>query len=115
MVRAALGRQWRFANLPLGGGGLRAEAATLNNPAAGCKPTAGKAPSYGLPIEFDLVLSLDNKNSSIAGASNLCVSGTGIVVMYLHSFDFCDFGIQLESNFLFNLLPMQLPKDALPI
>ena len=47
MVRAALGRQWRFANLPLGGGGLRAEAAALNNPAAGCKPTAGKAPSYG--------------------------------------------------------------------
>ena len=41
------GRQWRFANLPLGGGGLRTEAAVLNNPAAGCKPTAGKAPSYG--------------------------------------------------------------------
>ena len=40
-------RLWRFANLPLGGGGLRTEAAVLNNPAARCKPTAGKAPSYG--------------------------------------------------------------------
>lgn len=46
--RSALGRLWWFANLPLGWGGLRAEAAALNNPAAGCKPTAGKAPSCGL-------------------------------------------------------------------
>ena len=45
--RSALGRLGWFANLPLGGGGLRAEAAVLNNPAARCKPTAGKAPSYG--------------------------------------------------------------------
>ena len=45
--RAALGWQWRFANLPLGGGGLRAEAAALNNPAAGIKPAAGKAPRSG--------------------------------------------------------------------
>ena len=46
-VRSALGRLGWFANLPLGGGGLRAEAAALNNPAAGCMPTAGKAPDYG--------------------------------------------------------------------
>ena len=45
--RSAPCRLRRFANLPLGGGGLRTEAAVLNNPAAGCKPTAGKAPSYG--------------------------------------------------------------------
>jgi hypothetical protein len=50
LVRAALGRQWRFANLPLGGGGLRTEAAVLNNPAAGRMPTDGKAPSCGLPF-----------------------------------------------------------------
>jgi hypothetical protein len=50
LVRAALGRQWRFANLPLGGGGLRTEAAVLNNPAAWRMPTAGKAPSCGLPF-----------------------------------------------------------------
>ena len=31
----------------VGGGGLRTEAAVLNNPAAGCMPTAGEAPSYG--------------------------------------------------------------------
>ena len=46
-VRSALGRLGRFANLPLGGGGLRAEAAALNNPAAGFMPTAGKAPDCG--------------------------------------------------------------------
>ena len=46
-VRSALGRLGRFANLPLGGGGLRAEAAALNNPAARRMPTAGKAPSCG--------------------------------------------------------------------
>ena len=46
-VRSALGRLGWFANLPLGGGGLRAEAAALNNPAARRMPTAGKAPSCG--------------------------------------------------------------------
>ena len=45
--RAALGRLGRFANLPFGGGGLRAEAAALNNPAAGRMPTAGRAPRCG--------------------------------------------------------------------
>ena len=33
----------------VGGGGLRTEAAVLNNPAAGFTPTVGKAPSFGLP------------------------------------------------------------------
>ena len=43
--RSAHCRQWWIAHLSLGGGGLRAEAAALNNPAA--LPGAGRAPRSG--------------------------------------------------------------------
>ncbi|GAB3216012.1 hypothetical protein GCM10027295_16640 [Pseudaeromonas pectinilytica] len=39
---------WAICQPAVGGSGLRTEAAVLNNPAAGCMPTAGKAPGCGM-------------------------------------------------------------------